>query len=91
MIINKIITCIILAFLVIRTGYIQAPTDKNQNPYGIATYECASVYWKTPEAGICKIRYKESNKSTPTFIKVVGEFTKAKYNKYCPKITWTQD
>lgn len=38
----------------------QTTQEKNPNPYAVSTYECSSIYWKTPEAGICKIRYKEA-------------------------------
>ncbi len=33
------------------------------NPYGIGTYECGSIYWKTPKAGPCRIKYKEAENS----------------------------
>ena len=42
----------------------QQAGGKEQNPYAVSTYECASVYWKTPEAGACKIRYKEIKANT---------------------------
>ena len=32
-----------------------------KNPYAVPTYECAGIYFKTPEAGPCRIRYKELN------------------------------
>jgi len=41
-------------------GFSQVPADESPNPYAVGTYECASVYWKTPEAGACRIRYKET-------------------------------
>ena len=44
-------------------GYAQAPKADAANPYGVSTYECSSIYWKTPEAGACKIRYKQSSSS----------------------------
>ncbi len=37
----------------------QAPSGERPGTFAIATYECASVYWKTPEAGTGKIRYKD--------------------------------
>lgn len=30
------------------------------NPFAVTTYECAGIYWKTPEDGTCRIRYKNS-------------------------------
>lgn len=33
------------------------------NTYAVSTFECAGVYWKTPEAGGCKVRYKEAKGS----------------------------
>lgn len=39
--------------------YGQTTQEKAPNPLAVSTYECSSVYWKTPEAGFCKIRYKE--------------------------------
>jgi len=41
--------------------FAQAPVGNNTNPYAVATYECGSVYWKTPMAGDCQIRYKETS------------------------------
>jgi len=32
------------------------------NPYVIPTYECAGIYWKVPEQGSCRIRYREAGK-----------------------------
>jgi hypothetical protein len=42
----------------------QQPADKAINPYAVATFECAGVYWKTSESGTCKIRYKELKSNT---------------------------
>jgi hypothetical protein len=42
----------------------QQPTDNKVNPYAVATFECAGIYWKTLEDGSCKIRYKESKNGT---------------------------
>jgi len=42
----------------------QQQGGNGQNPYAVATYECASLYWKTPEAGVGKIRYKEARNNT---------------------------
>lgn len=38
----------------------QQPTDNKVNPYAVTTFECAGIYWKTPDDGSCKIRYKDS-------------------------------
>jgi len=35
-----------------------------RNPYAVTTYECAGIYYKTAEAGPCKIRYKEVKEGT---------------------------
>ena len=48
---------IALLFCVI-SGYGQQPVGDIRNPYAVATYENASVYWKTPEAGACHVRFK---------------------------------
>lgn len=34
-------------------------TEKIQNPYAVPTFECAGLYWKTPERGPCTIKYRE--------------------------------
>jgi len=36
--------------------------DMKTNPYAVATYECAGIYWKTAEDGICKVKYRASGK-----------------------------
>ena len=43
--------------------YGQSPGEKAGNPYAVATYESAGIYWQTPESGACKIRYKATNSS----------------------------
>ncbi|HLU88402.1 MAG TPA: hypothetical protein VKZ51_01125, partial [Cyclobacteriaceae bacterium] len=42
----------------------QSPVGNDSNPYAVATYECGSIYWKTPQAGECKIRYREAGKNS---------------------------
>lgn len=32
--------------------------------YAASTYECSSLYWKTPESGICSVRYKAVKEKT---------------------------
>ncbi|MCB1121020.1 MAG: hypothetical protein KJT03_05695 [Verrucomicrobiae bacterium] len=39
--------------------YAQAPAEGAPNPYGVATFECAGLYWKTPLAGPGKVRYRQ--------------------------------
>ena len=41
----------------------QSPFTSTSNPNAVATFECAGIYWQTPEAGICSVRYKKSNSS----------------------------
>jgi hypothetical protein len=45
-------------------GYTQKPAGKVRNPYAVSTYESGSVYWKTPESGVCTMRYKEAKGKT---------------------------
>jgi hypothetical protein len=54
----------IIAFFIVNTGFSQAPEGESPNPYAVATYECASIYWKTTEAGAGRIRYKEVKSNT---------------------------
>lgn len=43
--------------------YGMALTGDEQNPQIIPTYECAGIYWKVPEDGDCKLRYRENSES----------------------------
>ena len=36
----------------------QRSEGNTKNPYAVATYECAGIYFKTADSGPCKIRYK---------------------------------
>jgi hypothetical protein len=54
----KLLNSSILSLFLINIGFSQTPAVDNPNPYAAATYECAGVYWKTTEAGACRIRYK---------------------------------
>ena len=56
---RKFFTFCLFAAISMLIGNSQAPGQNVSNPYAVSTYECAGVYWKTPEAGACKIRYKE--------------------------------
>ena len=51
----------LVAFFMVNTGFSQAPAGERPDTYAVATYECASVYWKTPGAGPCRIRYRKVN------------------------------
>ena len=57
---SRLLISSVLAHFMICIGFSQVPADESPNPYAVGTYECASVYWKTPEAGACRIRYKET-------------------------------
>jgi hypothetical protein len=61
---NKLLITLCPAFLVGNIALSQAPAGEIPNPFAVATYECASVYWKTPEAGFGRIRYKEVKGNT---------------------------
>jgi hypothetical protein len=52
---------ILMLLVLFSFGYLysQPAQEKTANPYAASTYECSSIYWKTPEASFCKIRYKE--------------------------------
>jgi hypothetical protein len=39
----------------------QVISEKQENPYAVATFECAGIYFKTPDDGTCRIRYREVN------------------------------
>ncbi|AEL24616.1 hypothetical protein [Cyclobacterium marinum] len=47
-------------------GYCQSPGEYAPNPYAVPTYECASLYWTTPEAGMCIVKYKKASGSNWT-------------------------
>ena len=57
--ISKSLGLLLIALFLSEIIYTQAPGENVPNPYAVSTYECAGVYWKTPESGPCKIRYKE--------------------------------
>jgi hypothetical protein len=54
----KLIILFIISFIFFIT-VAPAQPGSNENPYAVSTFECSGIYWKTPEAGACKIRYKE--------------------------------
>lgn len=42
----------------------QMPWENKKSAYAVPTYECAGVYWKAPEAGTCRIAYREVKSKT---------------------------
>jgi hypothetical protein len=40
-----------------------ALTGDDQGPRIVPTYECAGIYWKIEEKGVCKLRYRENSES----------------------------
>jgi len=42
--------------LTVNTG--QAQPGSDLNPYAVSTFECAGIYWETPESGAGRIRYR---------------------------------
>lgn len=48
-----------LMFFAAKPVFGQQAGGNTKNPYAVTTYECAGIYFKTAEAGPCKIRYKE--------------------------------
>jgi hypothetical protein len=51
--------CFSFSLIITFIGYGQMPGENAKNPYAVSTFECSGIYWKTPEAGPCKIQYKE--------------------------------
>lgn len=47
------------ALLFLHDGYWQSPGENAPNPYTVATFECAGLYWITPESGNCTVKYKK--------------------------------
>ena len=59
----KNLICLITFFLELVSFQIvngQQQSNGKGNPYAVATYECAGIYWKTPDDGACRIRYKDA-------------------------------
>lgn len=56
----------ILVFIVFNLNLIpgQSASRNPHNPYVVPTFECAGFYWKTPEDGLCKIRYRETKSNS---------------------------
>lgn len=44
-------------------GLGQTPSGNELNPFIIPTYECAGIYWRIPQDGACKLRYRENNET----------------------------
>ncbi len=59
-----LILIVLSAWLVLNYANGKAPDQDTRNPYSVATFECAGLYWKTQDDGICKIRYKEVGKDS---------------------------
>ena len=61
---KKIISLLFLVLVTFNYIFGQEPAENIKNPNAVVTYECAGLYWKTPEAGACKIRFKEAAKDS---------------------------
>ena len=60
---RKSLTLIVLStWLVFNYAAGKTPDQNTKNPYAVATFECAGLYWKKQDNGVCKIRYKEVGK-----------------------------
>jgi hypothetical protein len=57
---NKMFISMFVALVTFSYSFGQVPSENIPNPNAITTFECAGLYWKTPEDGACKIRYKEA-------------------------------
>ena len=58
---------VLLVFLQVLIFISSSGQKRGSNDAGIEvvpTYECAGIYWQTPENGMCKIRYKEAGKGS---------------------------
>lgn len=53
------ILIIILYCILNNSSNAQNLTAALANPYIAATYECAGIYWKTPESDQCRVKYRE--------------------------------
>lgn len=46
-------------------GFVRAAdADPKPNPRVACTYECAGLYWRTSESGVCRVRYTEDGKTS---------------------------
>ena len=63
---RKLFWLVLIVFQLVSFHFVngQQPSDNKVNPYAVTTFECASIYWKTPENGACKIRYKETKSNS---------------------------
>jgi hypothetical protein len=52
---------IIIQLIIMPFSYGRIQTGNKQNPYVVPTFECAGLYWKIPQNGQCKIKYKEES------------------------------
>src|SRR5690554_6269602 len=53
---------LIIFLLSVHSG--KSQPEGNANPYAVATFECAGIYWKTVEDGFGKIRYKAQDSNS---------------------------
>jgi hypothetical protein len=60
----KLTSSLFITLAVYNYSFSQVPAENIANPRAVSTYECAGIYWKTPEAGACKIRFKEAAKGS---------------------------
>ena len=56
---RKVIFFLILFLPLLPCGFGQNPSVSIPEPSVVATYECAGLYWKMPENGSCRIRYRK--------------------------------
>lgn len=59
---RKLFWLVLILFQLVSFHFVngQQPSDNKINPYAVTTFECAGIYWKIPDDGSCKIRYKDS-------------------------------
>jgi len=50
---------LVLGFVLLAPRFQAAPTDAN--PRGVATFECIGLYWRTDEAGACRVRFRRAD------------------------------
>jgi hypothetical protein len=51
---------ILISLPLLLAGQQPATTSGKENPYAVATFECAGIYWKTSKEGSCSIRYRKA-------------------------------
>ena len=58
---KTILSWVVLAVLYFSKSVFGQSISGNPNPYVVSTFECAGIYWKTPEKGTCKVRYRQES------------------------------